>query len=208
MELRPMTPLCELAKKHETDKGGRHYRYGGGDSDTCHEYTPIYWDLLGAKRNEVQHVLEVGINAGSSLRMWKEFFPNAEIVGFDCEARTMFIEDRITTRLADQGDGMSLITAVAQLGENKPCFDLIVDDGSHETHHQILTMQALLPFLKKDGVYVIEDLQIDCKPEIVAQHVPSGYTWEAIPAPGGIGKAICGCGCGGPENLLVIRVAQ
>lgn len=208
MELRPMTPLCHLAKKHETDKGGRHYRYGGGDSDTCHEYTPIYWDLLANKQLDVKHVLEIGVNAGSSLRMWAEFFPNAEIVGFDCEPRTMFSTDRIVTFLADQGSPESLAVAMGHVGPDKPLFDLIIDDGSHETQHQIISMQTLLPFLADDGVYVVEDLQIDCKPEIVGQHVPSGYTWEAIPAPGGIGKAICGCGCGGPENLLVIRVAK
>lgn len=208
MELRPTTPLCELAKKHETDKGGRHYRYGGGDSDTCHEYTPIYWDLLHAKKDDVKHVLEIGVNAGSSLRMWKEFFPNANIVGIDCEQRTMFSEDRIQTIMADQGSEVSLVMAMGMVDPERPCFDLIIDDGSHETGHQITSMQTLLPFLKKDGIYVIEDLQIDCKPEIVAQHIPEGYTWEAIPAPGGIGKAICGCGCGGPEQLLVIRVAE
>lgn len=208
MELRPTTPLCDLAKKHETDKGGRHYRYGGGDSDTCHEYTPIYWDLLHEKKDAVKHVLEIGVNAGSSLRMWKEFFPNADIVGFDCRREVLFTEDRIQCIAADQGSVESLVVAMGQINPDKPSFDMIIDDGSHETHHQIISMQTLLPFLAKDGIYVIEDLNVDCKPEIVGQHVPDGYVWEAIEAPGGIGKAICGCGCGGPERLVVIRVAK
>ena len=206
--MRPMTPLCELAKKHETDKGGRHLRYGGGDSDTCHEYTPVYWDLLGEKREVVRHVLEIGINAGCSLRMWKDFFPNADIVGLDNNEYTLFTEDRIQTILADQSSEISLVVAMGHVPLTKPCFDLIVDDGSHEPSHQIVTMRTLLPFLRRDGIYVIEDLNVDCKPELIGQHVPAGYTWEAIPCPGGIGKAVCGCGCGEPENLLVIRVQQ
>lgn len=206
--MRPITPLCELAKKHETDKGGRHLRYGGGDSDTCHEYTPVYWDLLGEKREAVRHVLEIGVNAGSSLRMWKEFFPNADIVGLDNAPHTLFNEDRITTILADQSSQLSLVMAMGHVDPNKPCFDLIVDDGSHEPSHQITTMQTLLPFLRRDGIYVIEDIHVDCKPEIIGQHVPPGYEWTAIECPGGTGKAICGCGCGGPERLVVIRVKK
>lgn len=204
MTLRDMTPLCELARKHETDKGGRHYRYGGGDSDTCHEYTPVYWDLMGGVKEAVTRVLEIGINAGSSLRMWAEFFPNAQICGLDCRPETMVNEGNIVSALCDQGSPPSLMTAMSVLQADVNPFDLIIDDGSHELGHQIVSMQALLPFMKPTGIYVVEDLAVDCKPELLTNHVPPGYKWKAIAAPGGIGKAICGCGCGGPENLVVI----
>ncbi len=207
--MRDMTPLCQLARKHETDKGGRHYRYGGQESDTCHEYTPVYWDLLHDKRTAVKHVLEIGVNAGSSLRLWKEFFPYAEIVGFDIRPETLFQDDRIHCIGCDQSNMRSLVYAMSLVGPDKPCFDLIIDDGSHEDAHQITTMLTLLPFMKRDGIYVIEDLNMDCKPEIIAKHLPDQYTWEAIPCPDGLGKAKgCGCGCGSPEQLLVIRVKQ
>lgn len=204
--MRNMTPLCDLARKHETDKGGRHYRYGGGDSDTCHEYTPIYWDLLHEKREQVKRVLEIGINAGSSLRMWAEFFPNAKIIGVDCNPNCLFQEDRITCVQADQNNPEQLRNAVDWVGGGP--FDLIIDDGSHETEHQITSIQTLLPYLTDDGIYVVEDLQIDCRPEIVGDHIPAGYVWDKIAAPDGIGKAHCPCGeCRGlgPEQLLVAR---
>lgn len=204
--MRDLTPLCLLAKKHETDKGGRHYRYGGGDGDTCHEYTPIYWDLFHDKIQTVRAVLEIGINAGSSLRMWEEFFPLADIIGMDCRQETLIHEGRIHSYITDQSNPEAL--HVSLLNAGIPRYDLIIDDGSHETDHQITTVKALLPWLAPDGVMVVEDLQIDCHPEIVGQHVPAGYVWEAIKAPDGIGKAHCPCSeCGGtgPEQLLVIR---
>ena len=202
--MRDLTPLCALAKKYETDKGGRHLRYGGGDSDTCHEYTPVYYDLLNDKRFDIKKVLEIGVNTGSSLRMWEEYFPNAEIIGFDCNQQCLFNEGRIKCVLGDQGSPASLVAGVSRFAP----FDLIVDDGSHELGHQITSMVTLLPLLCDTGIYVVEDLTIDCNPALIGDLVPKGFVWEAIKAPDGIGKAHCPCSaCGGkgPEQLVVIR---
>src|ERR1700692_4306194 len=92
----PMTPLCELARKHETDKGGQHFRYGGGDSDTNHNYTPVYHRMFEEDRDSVRNVLEIGVHQGSSVRMWKEYFPRAQIVGIDTNMECLrHAEDRI-----------------------------------------------------------------------------------------------------------------
>lgn len=204
--MRDLTPLCLLAKKHETDKGGRHLRYGGRDSTSCHEYTPVYWDLFHERADQVQAVAEIGIDHGQSMRLWSEFFPNAQIIGLEWDNELLFHEGRIHCYLADQRDPITLHTALIKAGQ--PQYDLIIDDGSHETDHQISSMKVLLPWLAPDGVYVVEDLQDDCHPEIVGQHVPAGYVWDAIKAPYGIGQAHCPCSeCGGtgPEQLLVIH---
>jgi hypothetical protein len=186
-----MTPLCELAKKHATDKGGDHYLAG----DTCHTYTVAYWDLFKDKRDSVRHLLEVGVNYGCSLRMWEEFFPKAKILGLDSNWSCLFHTDRITCIGADQGNAKSLIGAMEKYGG--PLFDVIIDDGSHELGHQILTANTLLPYLKEGGVYIIEDVTLDCQPESVMDHVPMppGYRWEAIACPYGLGKAHCWDGC-------------
>lgn len=203
--MRPLTELCLLAKKHETDKGGRHWRYGGGDSDTCHEYTTVYSDLFAHRRHEVRAVMEIGVNAGCSLRMWEEYFPNARIIGVDCEKHTLFNAGRIACYQADQNNPAQLRGVLVCAGAGP--YDLIVDDGSHELEHQITSMATLLPALALDGVYVIEDLNVDCRPEWVGRHVPEGFTWAAVPCEIGTGRAHCPCAeCGGkgPEQLIVI----
>jgi len=192
-----MTPLCELAKKYGTDKGGKHYQAG----DTCHEYTPIYWSLFHDEMENVERVLEVGVAHGCSLRMWEEFFPNATIVGLDHNRECLrHTAGRVSVRFAEQGDDKSLESAVAKDDQ----FDLIVDDGSHELYHQIHTMLTFLPYLSKNGLYVIEDLTYDCKPELVTEHIPKEYAWAVVPCEYGLGKARCECGCGGPEQLVII----
>jgi len=37
-------------------------------------------------------------------------------------------------------------------------FDIIIDDGSHASWHQQLTLRTLFPRLEKGGLYIIEDL--------------------------------------------------
>ena len=205
-----MTILCELADKHQTDKGGRSTTYGGVPGDTCHNYTPAYHAMLGDRRESVRRVLEVGVNAGSSLRMWEEYFPAATIVGLDIRREVLFTAGRVQCHYADQSCRQSLVDAVAAAGGGP--FDLIVDDGSHEDHHQITTAEALLPLLAPGGALVIEDITVDCRPDLLAEriHLPAGFGWRAVECGIGIGKARCrpGCEfCGGlaGESLIVFE---
>jgi hypothetical protein len=53
-----------------------------------------------------------------------------------------------------------------------PELDIIVDDGSHDSGHQILTFATLFPHLKPNGYYVVEDCLTSynstfCKPSQV-----------------------------------------
>ena len=36
--------------------------------------------------------------------------------------------------------------------------DLVIDDGSHNPLDQIFTCYGIMPFLKKDATYIIEDV--------------------------------------------------
>jgi len=128
-----------------------HYRT---DKNTGHSYGPVYERLLGHRRDTVTAVLEIGIFLGDSLRMWRDYFPNAQIVGIDNRPRWQVNETRITSVLGSQVDPATLRTA----GEMGP-FDLIVDDGSHKASHQALSLLWLWQYVAPGGVYVIEDLQ-------------------------------------------------
>lgn len=162
-----MTELCKLAIKHKTDKVP-FYK---------HSYTPIYHELLKDKRENFSKVLEIGIGisgfgmscipeyiGGASLRMWREYFPNAIILGADIREDTLINEERIKSYQCDQSDSNSLENLALHIGND---FDLIIDDGSHVHVHYMLTAKILLPLLKPDGVYVIEDAHIEDTPDII-----------------------------------------
>jgi SAM-dependent methyltransferase len=196
------TRLCKLARKHGTDKGGDHLQRG----DTCHNYTPAYSKLFHHWRWQVEAVLEIGIGGGHSLRMWKEYFPNAQIYGIDCDPSCLAqIEDRIHCFVADQANEADLLRVMKAIGNE---FDLIIDDGSHEPAHQIFTAQVLLPYLAANGLYVIEDIEPDCQPQLIGNPIVDklkNYAWNPFLTGRGLGRAYCRCGCEGGERLIVIR---
>jgi predicted O-methyltransferase YrrM len=137
------TPLCLLAEKWGTDKCPA----------ILHSYTPFYHRLLG--RRTVRRVLELGILNGASLRMWRDYLPEARIFGLEINPEVLFQEERIRTMQCDASNRDELKAAAEEFGGN---FDLIVDDASHEPAHQVLAAQTLLEFLAPGGIYVIEDV--------------------------------------------------
>lgn len=191
--MRDLTPLCLLAKKHMTDKGGRHNLYNGNYTTVCHEYTPIYWDIFGGIRESIQSVLEVGVLAGCSMKMWEEFFPHAVIVGVDIEPDIGLIDLRRRMYWGDQGRPHTLAEAAVKSGHAP--FDLIIDDGSHIPQHQKDTILALLPFLCDGGYYVCED--IHCDVQELIEVIPEGFVYTVPVTEPGINCE--------HEKLLVIQ---
>ena len=156
------TELCKLAVHYMTDKAPR----------TGHAYTPFYHDLLKDRRS-AKKVLEIGIDLGRSLFMWRDYFPDATIYGLDWDASRLINEGRIQSYLCNQGDVWQLESAVTWAGSN---FDLILDDGSHDPVHQVLTALILVPILAPNGIYIIEDMM---RPDLVASQLP--YKCEIVP---------------------------
>ncbi|MBA4170768.1 MAG: hypothetical protein H0X68_10240 [Chloroflexi bacterium] len=84
--------LGQLAAEFGSDKWGVHY------------YTPHYERHLAHLRKERFSLLEIGIGGyarqregGASLRMWKVFFPRAQILGLDIEDKSFVDRNRIRT---------------------------------------------------------------------------------------------------------------
>ena len=160
-----MGKLQEIGQKYGTDKA----------------WGPLilfYENLLADRPPEsVRKVLEIGIGhpgcmpegyqAGSSLRMWEEYFPNADIFALDIIPDILINSGRIHSFLCDQGNPQSLAAVIPHLGTG---FDFIEDDGSHQFEHQILSANVLIPLLAPGGVYAIEDIHLD-KREIVKEGV-------------------------------------
>ena len=149
-------------------------KYG---SDKCpsilHTYTPVYNSLFKDIRTTTKSVLEIGIGhfemmseivgdsykPGASLRMWREYFPNANIYSCDIVEKVIFQDDRIHTWLANQRQPASLdylMTKIQEMGTET--IDIIVDDGSHMLTDQTISFITLWKYLSPGGLYVIEDV--------------------------------------------------
>ena len=146
----PKSTLQELALRHGTDKEGVHF------------YSAAYASHLEHLRDRQIRLLEIGVggykdplSGGESLRMWKEYFPNAQIVGLDIYDKSGLAEERIAIVQGDQSDPGVLEDIGVRFGP----FDVIIDDGSHISSHVIASFRGLFRYLKVGGIYAIEDLQ-------------------------------------------------
>jgi hypothetical protein len=127
-------------------------------------YMPLYEEFFkrhGFTPENVRNVLEIGTNKGSSLRVWAELFPNAIIYGIDI-TRTYEIANNldhpnIKTFLINQGSKSELEAFTAHaIGDTR--FDIIIDDGSHDQSDQQTSLSMLFGYLRRGGLYVVEDL--------------------------------------------------
>ncbi|MGE3689828.1 MAG: hypothetical protein AB7F98_00450 [Novosphingobium sp.] len=157
-----MEDLTEIANAAGTDKGTLH---NGG-----HGYTLLYDLLFSHRRLSVTDICEIGLAIGGpevpdgsaereignvpSIKMWREYLPNASVVGVDISDCSAFTSEWFQFVQADCGDPAQL-DRVAALNRQ---FDIILDDGSHASFHQQLTFLKLFPLLKPGGIYIVEDM--------------------------------------------------
>lgn len=160
------TELCEIGKKYDTDKSSQ--RSGRTDHRHCHPYTIFYDTLFRSQKNTLLDIAETGVLEGSSLRMWKDYFPQANIVGFDNNNdflnryRDLYDMERITLFSMDVHSQESISNAFRKVGKQ---YDIIIEDTTHQFQDQIRVINEAYKYLKSGGVLIIEDIYRSYKEE-------------------------------------------
>ena len=131
-------------------------KYGADKSSIFHNYLDFYQEQL-PDRDFAGRLLEIGVMDGLSMKMWREYYPKAEIVGID-------IKDMDHMHNNDWQVPMSvkLIRCdgtdpeqVKKLGN----FNIILDDGIHYWLEQQKIFEILYyNQLNAGGTYIIEEL--------------------------------------------------
>lgn len=147
--------IKEFPNRH-TDKGMG--AYGPVPGGPGHTYAGFYDLLFGQYRKEPTDFLEIGVNRGGSLVMWRRFFENPESTISGIDIRSSFDpftpEDRITAHVFDAAD----VVQFDNIFQDKR-FDIILDDGAHEKESQVNLYHHHCHRIKPGGLYVIEDIQ-------------------------------------------------
>lgn len=142
-----MILLDDLALKYGTDKGPQSHNY------------MRYYDQHIGDPSAYRAVCELGVYAGASVRMWRDYCRRAQIVGVDSDRGHVLRyfptdEERITLIFGSQSDPVTL-AAVAERGP----FDMIVDDAGHDDREIEASIAYLASHLVPGGLYVVEDLE-------------------------------------------------
>ena len=116
-------------------------------------FCPVYDELFCGLRNDVRLLFEIGVGHGGSVKGFRDYFPNAHIVGLEINKnRLNFNCDRITIELGNAASEGFTRTVLAKYGNP----DIVIDDGSHMSRDIKASFNLLYPFTQK--CYVIEDL--------------------------------------------------
>lgn len=150
------------------------------DKNTVHSYLELYETLLSPKKNTAKNILEIGIGDfkeknGGSIKLWKDYFPNAKIYALD-----ILPSDRVLDELIND-ERVVLFTSTNAYDEKffnenilkkNLKFDLMLDDGPHTLESMKTFIRLYSKVMTDDGILIIEDIQsIDWWP-ILYREVP------------------------------------
>lgn len=145
--------------RESLDQIGR--REGTDKASGRHDYLAIYARHLESLRDTPVKVLELGVFNGASLRMWRDYFASATIIGADIKAEALqHAGDRMIVEVGDCGSP----TFLEQLARTHGPFDVVVDDASHRWRHQQVAFETLFPLLNRGGRYILEDIHTSYYP--------------------------------------------
>lgn len=131
--------ISDILLKYDTDKQS-HHRYG------------YVYDFLFQRFDQHAEldIFEIGAQKGGSLLAWKEYFPNANVLGIDVVdvVPEAYKKDTVTRVIGDIKDFKT---------DKK--FDIIIDDGSHYLADMAFVISKYCQQLKPNGILVIEDIR-------------------------------------------------
>jgi len=159
--------MCRVMARHGSDKG------------RFHNYTTVYTELFGDRRQQPLRIFELGLGTnnpalassmgtsgrpGASMRGWRELFPNALVYGADIDRDILFDDDRIQTFYCDQLDAEAIRDLWSQ-PELRDKMDILIDDGLHTYEANLSFLNGSLDHVRPGGIYVVEDILTASLPE-------------------------------------------
>lgn len=123
-------------------------------------FTGVYSLLFSRFMDVPINFAEIGIETGASLLMWREYFPKANLYGFEFyknkidNCKNLNIENIVYNEINVTNED-SINNAFKS---TNILFDVIVDDSLHENDSHNLKIKNLGKYLKKGGILIIEDL--------------------------------------------------
>ena len=157
-----MNAFTSILERHpETDKHNGFYEQA---------YEQSFKDC----RERIKTVFEIGVYRGGGVRVFRDYFPNAQIVGIDVDYAANVAEDRIVTEIGNATDARFLASVIDRHG--RP--DIVIDDGSHYGSEIRAAFDVLYPLT--NFCYVIEDLDTQYSKNHDGRFVADGFSYSTV----------------------------
>jgi|TARA_B100001094_G_scaffold309649_1_gene343501 hypothetical protein len=160
-----MDSLVEILSKYNfnTDKGNPH------------TYIEYYDKMFSDCREEQINLLEIGVFHGESMKLWSKYFPNVNLYGIDIftriEGNVRLDINYVNENLKGYDVQLDVVDSCSESSDRKKVrdeylsqfedgfFDIIIDDGQHNSESQTLTYNNFKSKVSKGGLYIIEDIK-------------------------------------------------
>jgi hypothetical protein len=155
--------LLELVDNSRTDK------------NTVHSYLELYQNLLINKKDTAKNVLEVGILKGGSIKLWSDFFINANVYGIDImkiDKVWKGIKNKNNIILHTSSDAYNDNFFINNFLNKNIKYDFMLDDGPHTLESMKKFIKLYSQIMTDDGILIIEDVQSWDWIDILKNEVP------------------------------------
>ena len=130
--------------------------------DRGHGFSEFYIQNFKHLKEKKIKILEIGSYAGASAASFVKYFPNSTIYCFDINiSKFLYSSKNIKVYGLDINNQNQLQKTLQNinLDSNSNFFDIIIDDGSHYLSDILFSLKNLFRYVKKGGVYIIEDFK-------------------------------------------------
>ena len=133
-----ISDLCVLGSKYDTDKSSQ--RNNVTNQRHCHPYTLYYNSLFKNNRLDSLKIAELVILEGSSLLMWRDYFPNSQLYGFEYSDqfinsfKSKYTQERIALEKINVNSESNIVESFTRVNE---IYDIIIEDTTHQFDDQI-----------------------------------------------------------------------
>ena len=145
------------------------------DKNTVHSYLPLYQKLLINKKETAKNVLEIGILYGGSIKLWSDFFTNANVYGLDIiNINNVWegIKNKEKIILHTSTDAYNNDFFINNFLNKDTKFDFMLDDGPHTLESMKQFIKLYSQIMTDDGILIIEDVQSIEWIDILKNEVP------------------------------------
>ena len=125
-----------------------------------HPYTAVYDFIFSNIRYQNLNIAEIGILDNKSIICWRNYFPNANIFGYEWfddkieRAKLMNLPNTFYYKM-NVLEKLSIENAFSLSGK---MYDIIIEDSTHVFEDQIRLVDVAYKYLKPGGILIVEDI--------------------------------------------------